>query len=43
MVLFQNEGKIFQVPADQWQPIYEQFTSNGPGTPAKAMVPLTNN
>src|ERR1700758_1770562 len=26
MVLFQNEGKIFQVPADQWKPIYDQFT-----------------
>jgi preprotein translocase subunit SecA len=25
MVLFQHEGKIFQVPADQWKPIYEQF------------------
>jgi preprotein translocase subunit SecA len=25
MVLFQNEGKIFQVPADQWKPVYEQF------------------
>jgi preprotein translocase subunit SecA len=25
MVLFQNEGKIFQVSADQWKPIYEQF------------------
>jgi preprotein translocase subunit SecA len=25
MVLFQNEGKIFQVPADQWKPIYDQF------------------
>src|SRR5207253_2265665 len=25
MVLFQNEGKIFQVPADQWKPAYEQF------------------
>jgi preprotein translocase subunit SecA len=25
MVLFQNEGKIFQVPAKQWKPIYEQF------------------
>jgi preprotein translocase subunit SecA len=25
MVLFQNEGKIFQVPADQWKPIYAQF------------------
>src|SRR4030088_534770 len=26
MVLFQNEGKIFQVPADQWKPVYEQFS-----------------
>jgi preprotein translocase subunit SecA len=25
MVLFQQEGKIFQVPADQWKPIYDQF------------------
>jgi preprotein translocase subunit SecA len=25
MVLFQHEGKIFQVPADQWKPMYEQF------------------
>src|SRR6202795_3276331 len=25
MVLFQNEGKIFQVPAGQWQPIYDQL------------------
>src|SRR5713101_2616295 len=25
MVLFQNEGKIFQVPADQWKPVFEQF------------------
>jgi preprotein translocase subunit SecA len=25
MVLFQHEGKIFQVPADQWKPIYDQF------------------
>jgi len=25
MVLFQHEGKIFQVPVDQWKPIYEQF------------------
>ncbi|MHB8502365.1 MAG: preprotein translocase subunit SecA [Candidatus Acidiferrales bacterium] len=25
MVLFQHEGKIFQVPADQWKPIYSQF------------------
>jgi preprotein translocase subunit SecA len=25
MVLFQHEGKIFQVPADQWKPMYEGF------------------
>jgi preprotein translocase subunit SecA len=25
MVLFQHEGKIFQVPADQWKPIYDQY------------------
>src|SRR5271169_598643 len=25
MVLFQHEGKIFQSPADQWKPVYEQF------------------
>src|SRR5438445_974956 len=25
MVLFQHEGKIFQVPADQWKPMYDQF------------------
>ncbi len=25
MVLFQIEGKIFQVPRDQWLPIYNQF------------------
>ncbi|MGB6899512.1 MAG: hypothetical protein WBE12_13010, partial [Candidatus Acidiferrum sp.] len=25
MVLFQHEGKIFQVPAEQWKPIYSQF------------------
>jgi preprotein translocase subunit SecA len=25
MVLFQHEGKIFQVPQDQWKPVYEQF------------------
>jgi preprotein translocase subunit SecA len=25
MVLFQHEGKIFQVPANQWKPVYEQF------------------
>jgi len=26
MVLFQHEGRIFQVPADQWKPVIEQFT-----------------
>ncbi|MGA2095893.1 MAG: preprotein translocase subunit SecA [Candidatus Acidiferrum sp.] len=26
MVLFQNEGKIFQVPSDQWKPVYDQFS-----------------
>ena len=25
MVLFQNEGKIFQVPQEQWKPVYDQF------------------
>ncbi len=25
MGLFQQEGKIFQVPADQWKPIYNQY------------------
>jgi len=25
MVLFQHEGKIFQVPQDQWQPVFDQF------------------
>ena len=25
MVLFQQEGRIFQVPLDQWKPIYDQF------------------
>ena len=25
MVLFQHEGKIFQVPVDQWRPIFDQF------------------
>ena len=25
MVLFQVEGKIFQVPLDKWKPIYDQF------------------
>src|SRR2546423_1051786 len=27
MVLFQHEGKIFQVPADQWKPVYDQFAN----------------
>src|SRR5207245_915529 len=27
MVLFQHEGKIFQVPADQWKPVYDDFAS----------------
>jgi preprotein translocase subunit SecA len=25
MVLFQHEGRIFQVPADQWKPVYDDF------------------
>jgi preprotein translocase subunit SecA len=25
MVLFQHEGKIFQVPQDQWKPMYDAF------------------
>src|SRR5690242_10679195 len=25
MVLFQQEGRIFQVPLDQWKPLYDQF------------------
>ncbi|MGB7848319.1 MAG: preprotein translocase subunit SecA [Candidatus Acidiferrum sp.] len=25
VVLFQHEGKIFQVPQEQWKPVYEQF------------------
>jgi len=25
MVLFQQEGKIYQVPLDQWKPLYDQF------------------
>ncbi|MGH9682277.1 MAG: preprotein translocase subunit SecA [Candidatus Acidiferrales bacterium] len=25
MVLFQQEGKIFQVPLDQWKPLYDQY------------------
>ena len=27
MVLFQHEGKIFQVPQEQWKPVYEDFAS----------------
>jgi len=27
MVLFQHQGKIFQVPADQWKPVYDEFAS----------------
>src|SRR5271169_2782927 len=27
MVLFQQEGKIFQVPLDQWKPLYDQFAA----------------
>jgi preprotein translocase subunit SecA len=27
MVLFQQEGKIFQVPLDQWKPIYDEFAA----------------
>jgi preprotein translocase subunit SecA len=26
MVLFQQEGKIFQVPLDQWKPMFDEFT-----------------
>jgi preprotein translocase subunit SecA len=25
MALFQHEGKIFQVPQEQWKPVYDQF------------------
>jgi preprotein translocase subunit SecA len=25
MVLFQHEGKIFQLPQEQWKPVYDQF------------------
>jgi preprotein translocase subunit SecA len=25
MVLFQQEGKVYQVPLDQWKPLYDQF------------------
>jgi preprotein translocase subunit SecA len=31
MVLFQHEGKIFQVPADQWKPVYDQFAEQCKG------------
>jgi preprotein translocase subunit SecA len=27
MVLFQHEGKIFQVPFEQWKPVYDQFSN----------------
>ena len=27
MVLFQQEGKIFQVPLEDWKPLYDQFAS----------------
>ncbi len=27
MVLFQHEGKIFQVPQDQWQPVFDEFAA----------------
>ncbi|MGA8011467.1 MAG: preprotein translocase subunit SecA [Candidatus Acidiferrales bacterium] len=27
MVLFQQEGKIFQVPLDQWKPLYDKFAA----------------
>ncbi len=27
MVLFQNEGKIFQVPQDQWKPIFDDYAA----------------
>ncbi|MDR3719964.1 MAG: preprotein translocase subunit SecA [Candidatus Acidoferrales bacterium] len=27
MVLFQQEGKIFQVPLDQWKPLYDEFAA----------------
>jgi len=26
MVLFQQEGRIFQVPLEQWKPVYDQFS-----------------
>jgi len=27
MVLFQHEGKIFQVPLEQWRPVYEKYAA----------------
>jgi preprotein translocase subunit SecA len=27
MVLFQQEGKIYQVPLEQWKPLYDQFAA----------------
>jgi len=27
MVLFQHEGKILQVPSDQWKPLYDEFAA----------------
>jgi preprotein translocase subunit SecA len=27
MVLFQQEGKIFQVPLDQWKPVFDEFAA----------------
>ncbi|MHB8526997.1 MAG: preprotein translocase subunit SecA [Candidatus Acidiferrales bacterium] len=27
MVLFQQEGKIFQVPLEQWKPLYDQYAA----------------
>jgi preprotein translocase subunit SecA len=27
MVLFQQEGKIFQVPLEQWKPLYDEFAA----------------
>jgi len=28
MVLFQIEGRIYQVPQDQWKPVYDQFAAS---------------
>src|SRR6266852_2619177 len=33
MVLFQHEGKIFQVQSDQWKPLYDQFSEQCPAAP----------